>query len=320
MKSSEPLHGFSGERRHTLKTPPALPPLLEEALCAGRLSHALCLEEESAARRMETALALAGAILCQKKQGHMCGECAACRKVLMGAHADLTICDPAENKDAYKKENLRTLRAEAYRRPVEGNAKVVLLQSAELISAEGQNLLLKIIEEPPEDTVFILTCANRYRLLGTVLSRVTVYPLPPLPETESMQRLQELAPGHTGEEYGRALVRCGGSPEAGALLLRDAATQKRYAAAEEMLAGLSTGNGYRVMAAAAPLERDRAQYAALLETLASLLANPLLREIYNLPDRTAARFRGELMPLFALCERNAYLPLVTAVLVKRCKR
>lgn len=250
----------------------------------------------------------------------MCGRCAACHKVLLGAHADLTVCDPAENKDIYKKDSLRTLRTQAYRRPVEGDAKVVLLQSAELISAEGQNLLLKIIEEPPEDTVFILACANRYRLLGTVLSRVTVYALPPLPEAECMERLCELAPGHTGEEYGRVLARCNGSPETGAALLRDAEVQKRYAAAEAMLSGLSTGSSYRVMAAAVPLERDRQQYAAMLEVLGSMLANPTLREIYNLPDRTAARFRGELTELMALCERNAHLPLVTALLTRRCKR
>lgn len=320
MKSSEPLGGFRGERRHTLTAPPALPPLLRETLCAGRLSHALCIEEESPARRMEAALALAGAILCEKNTGAMCGSCAACRKVLLGAHPDVTICDPAEDKDVYKVENLRTLRAEAYRSPVESDTKVVLLQSAQLLTAAAQNLLLKIIEEPPEHTVFLLACANRYRLLGTVLSRVTVYRLPPLTEAECMERLQTLAPGHSGEEYGKALVRCGGSPETGAALLRDAALQKRYAAAEEMLAGLATGNGYRVMTAAAGEERDRAQYSAMLEVLAALLANRTMREIYNLPDRTAARFRGELTALTTLCERNAHLPLVTALLVKRCKR
>lgn len=68
-------------------------------------------------------------------------------------------------------------------------------------------------------------------------------------------------------------------------LLRDPAAQKRYAAAEEMLAGLAMANPYRVIAAAAPLEKDRAGYTALLETLAELLANPALREMYNLPGR-----------------------------------
>ncbi|MBP3465643.1 MAG: hypothetical protein J6J90_05820, partial [Angelakisella sp.] len=98
------------------------------------------------------------------------------------------------------------------------------------------------------------------------------------------------------------------------------AVQKRYAAAEEMLAGLAMANPYRVLAAAAPLEKDRAAYTALLETLAGLLANPTLREIYNLPVQSAARCRARIAPLLQMCERNAYLPLVTALLTSRCRR
>lgn len=319
MKSSErPLAGFSGEARHTLTRVPPLPPALRDMLREGRMLHTVCLEEPGAARRRETAIALAGAILCEKGHGAMCGACLTCRKIMAGAHADLTVCDPAEDKDVYKKDNLRALRADAIRRPVEGCAKVYLLQDAQLIPAEGQNLLLKIIEEPPEDTFFLLTCPNRYRLLPTVLSRVAVFRLAPLSQEECLAALQEQAPGRSQEEYGRALIRCGGSPATGVQLLNDPAVQKRYAAAEEMMAGLAMANAYRVLAAAAPLERDRAGYAALLETLSSLLADPTLQKVYNLPQKAALRFRACIAPLTELCERNAHLPLVTALLAKRC--
>lgn len=250
----------------------------------------------------------------------MCGECPACRKVLVGEHPDLLLYDPDEDKDIYKKDSVRLLRAELYRTPVEASRKVAVLHLAERISAEGQNLLLKIIEEPPADTFFVLTAQNRYRLLPTVLSRVTCCALPPAGGEDCLRRIRALAPGHTEEELNRAMIRCGGSPETGAALLRDAVVQKRYAAAEEMLAGLAMANSYRVMAAAAPLERDRPAYTALLETLAELLANPALREMYNLPVRTAARCRAELAPLLQMCERNAHLPLVTALLTTRCRR
>ena len=250
----------------------------------------------------------------------MCGECPACRKVLVGEHPDLLLYDPDEDKDIYRKDSVRSLRAELYRTPVEAPRKVAVLHLAERITAEGQNLLLKIIEEPPEDTFFVFTAQNRYRLLPTVLSRVTCYSLPPADGEDCLRRIKQLAPGHTEEEVNRAWLRCGDSPETGAALLRDAAVQKRYAAAEEMLAGLAMANNYRVLAAAAPLERDRPAYTALLETLAELLANPALREMYNLPARTAARCRAEIAPLLQMCERNAHLPLVTALLTTRCRR
>ena len=289
MKSSEPLRGFSGSRRYTLTVIPPLPGPVTTALAAGRLTHALCLEAPSPALLRDTAIALAGALLCRSGDGNLCGTCPACRKVLVGEHPDLMLYDPDEDKDIYKKESLRRLRAELYRTPVEAPRKVAILQLAERIPAEGQNLLLKIIEEPPEDTFFVFTAQNRYRLLPTVLSRVTCYTLPPAAPADCLRRMKELAPGHTEEELNRALLRCGGSPETGAALLKDPAVQKRYAAAEEMLAGLAMANPYRAIAAAAPLEKDRAGYTALLETLAELLANPALREMYNLPGRAGCQ-------------------------------
>ena len=320
MKNSEPLRGFTGSRRYTLTVTPPLPQPVMTALAAGRLTHALCLEAPSPALLRDTALALAGALLCRKGGSSMCGECPACRKVLVGEHPDLLLYDPDEEKDIYKKESLRRLRAELYRTPVEAPRKVAILQLAERITAEGQNLLLKIIEEPPEDTFFVFTAQNRYRLLPTVLSRVTCYSLPPAAPEDCRRRMKELVPTASEEELDRALLRCGGSPETGAALMKDPAIQKRYAAAEEMLAGLAMTNSYRVLAAAAPLEKDRTGYTALLETLAELLANPALREIYNLPARTAARCRAEIAPLLQMCERNAHLPLVTALLTERCRR
>lgn len=309
-----------GEQRNTLPRIPALPPALAESIRRDRLSHAVCLEGSSPARLRDSAIAVAGAILCTEKKGAMCGKCAACRKIMAGAHADLTVCDPSEDKDVYKKENLRALRAAAFRLPVEGCAKIFLLLQAQLIPPEGQNLLLKVIEEPPENTVFLLTCPNRYRLLTTILSRVTVFTVPALEDAACLDELQHLAPGRTGEEYARTLIRCEGSPEMGVALLTDPTVQKRTAAAEEMAAGLAMGSGYRVLAAAAPFEKDRAQYAALLEELSRLLANSTIREIYNLPIKTALRFRGCLLPLEELCARNAHLPLVSALLVRRCLR
>ena len=65
MKSSEPLRGFSGSRRYTLTVIPPLPQPVTTALAAGRLTHALCLEAPSPALLRDTAITLAGALLCR---------------------------------------------------------------------------------------------------------------------------------------------------------------------------------------------------------------------------------------------------------------
>ncbi len=73
MKSSEPLRGFSGSRRYTLTVIPPLPQPVTTALAAGRLTHALCLEAPSPALLRDTAIALAGALLCRSGDGSLCG-------------------------------------------------------------------------------------------------------------------------------------------------------------------------------------------------------------------------------------------------------
>ena len=227
-----------------------------------------------------------------------------------GASGQIPVKKVREAREAIQRSALST----------DAAGRVLFIYGAQNLNGSSANAMLKIIEEPPEDTFFVFTAQNRYRLLPTVLSRVTCYTLPPAAPADCLRRMRELAPGHTEEELNRALLRCGGSPETGAALLRDPAAQKRYAAAEEMLAGLAMANPYRVIAAAAPLEKDRAGYTALLETLAELLANPALREMYNLPGRAAAGCRAQIAPLLQMCERNAHLPLVTALLTERCRR
>ena len=318
MKNSDrSVRGFAGEAAYRLGEVPVLPEPLRALLREHRMLHAVLLEGKSAPERRDMALALAGAILCREEGEAMCKKCPACRKVLTASHPDLIFLDPAADPDCYKKQSLKDLRIEAWQRPVEAAARVVIFLDAHLITAECQNIFLSMIEEPPGDTYFILCLPNRYRLLPTVLSRVVSFALPTFSDEECLAKLWELAPGHTEDEYAKALIRAGGSPSTGVLLLEDAPTGKRFAAAEEMMAGLATSGVYRVLAAAQPFERDRAGYQALLETLGDLLENPTLQKVYQMRPKAARAARGEVTALLGLTERNAYLPLVTALLTER---
>lgn len=291
---------------------------LRSQLETGKLSHAYLFTGTRGTGKTSCAKILAKAVNCENpNHGDPCGLCPSCRAIDEGSCMDVLEIDAASNNGV---DSVRVLRDDAIYTPGTVKMRVYIIDEVHMLSISAFNALLKIIEEPPEDTFFVFTAQNRYRLLPTVLSRVTCYTLPPAAPADCLRRMKELAPGHTEEELNRALLRCGGSPETGAALLKDPAVQKRYAAAEEMLAGLAMANPYRAIAAAAPLEKDRAGYTALLETLAELLANPALREMYNLPGRAAAGCRAQIAPLLQMCERNAHLPLVTALLTERCRR
>jgi len=195
---------------------PPLPRPLDEMAREGRLPHSICLEGEPGSGRTALAMALAGAVLCERSRGEMCGECLSCRKVLAGAHSDVIKVEP-----------LRELRASAYVGPSEGRAKVFILAEAQLLLRDAQSILLKVIEEPPEDTCFILTCDNKFRLLPTILSRVTTVPLRPLTVADCAALLGERYPKKGAEECREAALLAAGAPGEGERILTHPHTAKR---------------------------------------------------------------------------------------------
>lgn len=296
-----------------------MPPALAQMVDSGRLVHALCLEGDPQDRRL-TALAhaLAGAVLCRRQQGRMCGECLDCRKVLEGVHSDLFV--GGGTAAAYKKEAIRQLRQQAWQSPSEGRGKVFILPNAQLISVECQNLLLKLIEEPPEETLFLLLCPNRYQLLPTILSRVVTVALPPLDTQQCAQQLRQLAPGLREEEYRQAALLSGGSPGRGLCLLTDEGEKKQGQALWQLLDAMAAGDGYRLMVLMAPWEKDRAAYSSLLVSLSRLLGSREVGEEKNISLPRAMALRQWVDQTWERNEANGNTALLSAALAERLRR
>lgn len=122
---------------------------------------------------MENALSLAQAVNCSSpKEGKGCGACLSCRKISHGNHPDVIITDPIGT--SFKIEQGRELQKKVSFRHYEGKYKVMVLTGADLMTIAAANSMLKILEEPPERTIFILTAENGDNILSTVLSRCQV--------------------------------------------------------------------------------------------------------------------------------------------------
>ncbi|MEK7565847.1 MAG: hypothetical protein AAB506_02280 [Patescibacteria group bacterium] len=81
-------------------------------------------------------------------------------------------------------DDIRELQKQIHRRPAFGNYKAAVIPEAQNLSPEAQNSLLKTLEEPPEDTIIILTSPTTDLLLSTIVSRCQVISLLPAPEIE----------------------------------------------------------------------------------------------------------------------------------------
>ena len=143
---------------------------LLEAARQNELHHAVILQGPDPAALTTLAMAIARTVNCL--EGSAGGDrCVSCIKIERGNHPDVHRIGVAEDRKQISIEQIRNLVAAATLRPYEGRTKVFLIESADAMSAGGMNALLKTLEEPTRDTVFVLTTRSADLLLPTIRSR-----------------------------------------------------------------------------------------------------------------------------------------------------
>ena len=179
---------------------------LTVSLSKGRISHFYLISGPAGSGKRTLARMLASAILC-KGADKPCGACLPCRKVMKGEHPDfITVEDPEHKNVAVR--IVRQIRDDVFIRPNESDHKIYLFPQE--LGLEGQNALLKILEEPPAYGVFILLSDNPEKLLPTVRSRCTELALTAVPEPVLRRHLAGRFPDAAPEDIDAAIQRSGG--------------------------------------------------------------------------------------------------------------
>jgi DNA polymerase-3 subunit delta' len=154
------------------------------APAAARPHHAyLFIGPEGSGKRIGMR-ALTAALLCP--QGG-CGECRDCRLAMGERHPNMLVLEPGGpdilvGKDGSDPNTARWFVSRAYLTPPEPGRKVMVVVQADRLRIEAADVLLKVLEDPPRDTVFILLSARPDDLPETVRSRCQEISFPPLPE------------------------------------------------------------------------------------------------------------------------------------------
>jgi DNA polymerase-3 subunit delta' len=169
--------------------------LLQHSLEAGALAHAYLFVGPRHVGKMTLALNLAQALNCEAV-GQPCLECASCKKILAGGHADVQVIGLTQNEEEVEArlisiDQIKELLHSASLPPFEGKHKVFIIDGAELLSIEAANCLLKTLEEPTGKVTFILLTINDRLLPSTVVSRCQRVELPPLSIVEEAAVLTE---------------------------------------------------------------------------------------------------------------------------------
>jgi DNA polymerase-3 subunit delta' len=143
--------------------------LLLDTARRGELHHAIILWGPAPEALRALALQVAKTLNCVN--GTTGDDCAACQRIERRTHPDVHWTEVGAEKKLISVEQVRDIVAAAALRPYEGRNKVFIIDPAEALSPGGSNSLLKTLEEPARDTIFILLTRSYDLLLPTIQSR-----------------------------------------------------------------------------------------------------------------------------------------------------
>ena len=142
--------------------------ILKNQLQTGTVSHAYLFCGTRGTGKTTTARILAKAVNCLTEEEKPCGHCANCMAIKDGTFMDVIEIDAASNNGV---DNIRELRESVKYPPAVGRKKVYIIDEVHMLSTGAFNALLKTLEEPPENVIFILATTDPQKLPQTILSR-----------------------------------------------------------------------------------------------------------------------------------------------------
>ena len=143
---------------------------LKNQIMTGHVGHAYLFSGTRGTGKTSCAKIFARAVNCLgSKEGNPCNMCAHCRAILEETTMDVVEMDAASNRGI---DDIRELRETVIYPPAQVRYKVYIIDEAHMITKEGFNALLKMMEEPPAHLIFILATTEPEKIPPTILSRV----------------------------------------------------------------------------------------------------------------------------------------------------
>ncbi|MEX2130214.1 MAG: DNA polymerase III subunit delta' [Pseudohongiellaceae bacterium] len=190
-----------------------------------RVANTYLLCGESGLGKNEFAEAAAALLLCENyRQGAACGVCKSCILLASGSQPDLLIVEPEEGSRVLKVDQIRALASFTSKTAHSSRLKVVILRDAESLNLSAANALLKTLEEPPGNTVLLLTSSRPGVLLPTIRSRCQRINFR-APDYETASRwLTKSLPDHDAKQL---LIAANGCPLKALSMARDGSMEVR---------------------------------------------------------------------------------------------
>lgn len=235
--------------------------ILQTSLRTSRIAHAYMFYGPGGIGKKKAAFLFAQALNCKRAaDADSCGVCASCSKIKSGNHPDIT--QVLSEGNSIKITQIRGLQEKAFLKCYEGIFKVIIIDGADKLTVEAANSLLKILEEPPEQTVFILLAEELGKLPNTIVSRCQLIPFLPL-EPEVIKKIVEEHEQKSDFPIGLAYGSAGKALE----IQRNVDIAKILEDVVKLLEDLRRGGYKRVLFWAETLDKNKQQMEIMLEIL-----------------------------------------------------
>ena len=164
---------------------------LRNAIANGQVAHAYLLAGPRGIGKTSIARIIAKAVNCPKtKNGDPCDACENCVQIRDGRFLDLIEIDAASNRGV---DEMRDLREKVRFAPSQGTYKVYVIDEAHQLTSDAFNALLKTLEEPPPNVIFVLATTESQKIPATIVSRTQRFDLRRIPHKTMVQQLASIA-------------------------------------------------------------------------------------------------------------------------------
>lgn len=162
--------------------------ILRNQIKNGKISHAYLFSGTRGTGKTSAAKVFARAINClNPHDGEPCNECDVCKGILNGTITDVIEMDAASNNSV---ENIRQIRQEVVYATVDVKYRVYIIDEVHMLTTSAFNALLKTLEEPPANVVFILATTEQHKIPVTILSRCLKFEFNRLSEEDLYKRIK----------------------------------------------------------------------------------------------------------------------------------
>ncbi|MBB1487467.1 DNA polymerase III subunit delta' [Oceanospirillum sediminis] len=200
---------------------------LIERYQAGRLPHALLISGGEGIGKSHLAHALTAYLLCRTPSDTACGDCASCQLLAAGSHPDLAEISPESAGKQIRIEQIRALQSYVGKTAQQGGFRVVIMQPADAMNQNSANALLKNLEEPGENVLFVLLTHRISSVLPTIRSRCQQIALPVPQHDLAVQWLHDNLESHQALHTEKLLKMANGNPLMARQLASDSMHEQR---------------------------------------------------------------------------------------------